>query len=436
MRRALLVLATATALVVTAAGVAAAVTTAAADPDRIGGEVPGLTGAAAQAAAGAAGVHFRELAEQRQQRVAAAAQAQPLAAVLHEAWGTMFQQPNNQGIRATHSVFTGSAAVTHGQDVVYSPTVMSPGGACMEMTTAYTSSGPVLWAWDWCGGNPGVGKLVNIDANFLATYTTSVNGYAAYRTDVHKTNASNNQWTGYLYNYKTSAWDTFYVDSGAYDLDSPGFGWDIFEIYSERNPATNQAWYCGSMSGRKFEASSIEINLNGTWQAATSGNSFPSSTSANGSLLDCPALTFTMVTANSHWIGQIGPAPTLSPSATRSASASPTPSRTSSPTPTQTTASGACTATYKTTNSWGGGFQGEVTVKAGASVISSWTTRWTLASGQAVNQVWNGRLTTSGITATVTNETYNGGLAAGASTTFGFLATGTPTTPTVTCTSP
>jgi dienelactone hydrolase len=97
---------------------------------------------------------------------------------------------------------------------------------------------------------------------------------------------------------------------------------------------------------------------------------------------------------------------------------------------------GACTATYTTVNAWGGGYQGEVKVTAGSAAVSGWTVRWTLGSGQSVTQVWNGTLTTSGSTATVTNAAYNGSLSPSASTTFGFLANGTPTTPSLTCTSP
>lgn len=94
---------------------------------------------------------------------------------------------------------------------------------------------------------------------------------------------------------------------------------------------------------------------------------------------------------------------------------------------------GACAATYRTTNSWSGGFQGEVTVTAGAAAINGWSVGWTLGSGQAVTQVWNGRLSTSGSTVTVANESYNGMLAAGASTTFGLTATGTASSPSPGC---
>ncbi|WP_433619284.1 cellulose binding domain-containing protein [Dactylosporangium sp. CA-139114] len=100
---------------------------------------------------------------------------------------------------------------------------------------------------------------------------------------------------------------------------------------------------------------------------------------------------------------------------------------------------GACTATYRAVNSWPGGFQGEVTVtNGGSSTLSGWTTRLTLASGQAISSLWNGTNTGTTGNVTVRNAAYNGTLGAGATTTFGFTATG-PSTPApsgITCTSP
>ncbi len=125
--------------------------------------------------------------------------------------------------------------------------------------------------------------------------------------------------------------------------------------------------------------------------------------------------------------------PSSSPSPSRSPSSSPSASRSPSSSPSTT---GACTASYRTVSYWPGGFQGEVTVTAGSSSISGWTTAWTLASGQAITQLWSGTLTTSGSSVTVRNVSYNGSLGAGTSTTFGFLSNGTPSTPTVSCTSP
>lgn len=132
------------------------------------------------------------------------------------------------------------------------------------------------------------------------------------------------------------------------------------------------------------------------------------------------------------------PSPSASPSRTPSTSPSPSasPSRTpgTSPSPTPSSGPGGCSATYNVVSSWGGGFQGEVTVKAGSSSIGGWTVRWTQPSGVTVTQVWNGTLSQSGSNVSVQNVNYNGSLGAGASTTFGFLANGSSSgTPSLTC---
>lgn len=99
-------------------------------------------------------------------------------------------------------------------------------------------------------------------------------------------------------------------------------------------------------------------------------------------------------------------------------------------------AGGACSATYAITNPWPGGFQAEVTVRAGSAAISRWTVKWTFANGQTITQLWNGTLSTSGAAVTVTNVSYNGGLPAGGTTSFGFTGTwnGTNAVPALTCT--
>ncbi|MFI5892390.1 cellulose binding domain-containing protein [Actinoplanes sp. NPDC051513] len=117
---------------------------------------------------------------------------------------------------------------------------------------------------------------------------------------------------------------------------------------------------------------------------------------------------------------------------------SPTPS-TSSPSPSQSTSSPssttptsqpvACTATYKITGSWGGGFQGEVTVaNTGTQPSKSWAVTWNYTAGQTVTQLWSGAVTQTGAAVRVINAGYNGALAAGGSTTFGFLGNTTGTT--------
>lgn len=113
-------------------------------------------------------------------------------------------------------------------------------------------------------------------------------------------------------------------------------------------------------------------------------------------------------------------------------SSSPPPSSTS-PTPPGT---GGCTATYTITNQWNTGFQGEVKVTAGASAITGWTVNWTFTSGQTITQGWNATVTSSGSAVTAKNMSYNGALAAGANTTFGFTGawSGSNPVPAVTCT--
>ncbi|GGO76435.1 GH12 family glycosyl hydrolase domain-containing protein [Nonomuraea cavernae] len=91
---------------------------------------------------------------------------------------------------------------------------------------------------------------------------------------------------------------------------------------------------------------------------------------------------------------------------------------------------GGCTAVYTQTGSWGGGFQGQVIVtNAGATATTGWRVTLTFGGGQTVTQVWNGRTSQTASPYTVTSETYNGALAPGASTTFGFLGTWTGTNP-------
>ncbi|WDZ87646.1 lytic polysaccharide monooxygenase auxiliary activity family 9 protein [Micromonospora cathayae] len=111
-----------------------------------------------------------------------------------------------------------------------------------------------------------------------------------------------------------------------------------------------------------------------------------------------------------------------------------TPPPTTPPPTTPPPAGNGCSATYSVTSSWNGGFQGEVKVTAGSAAIRGWRVTWSLPSGQQISQFWNANLTTSGGTVAATNVAYNGSLGAGASTSFGFTASGSSTSlPPVTC---
>jgi lytic cellulose monooxygenase (C4-dehydrogenating) len=137
-------------------------------------------------------------------------------------------------------------------------------------------------------------------------------------------------------------------------------------------------------------------------------------------------------------IGGTGtPPPTTPPPTTPPASTPPptTPPVTTTPpaSPTTPPAAGACTVTYTAGSTWQGGYQGDVKVTAGSAAIKSWTVRLSYGSAQTVQQGWNATVSASGSTVTATNAGYNGALAAGASTTFGFIGSGTSTVPTATC---
>ncbi|MDP9796312.1 chitin-binding protein [Catenuloplanes nepalensis] len=132
--------------------------------------------------------------------------------------------------------------------------------------------------------------------------------------------------------------------------------------------------------------------------------------------------------------GVVNPTPTATATSSPSPRPSATVSPTSSPAPSPTGGAEGCSVTYSTASTWSGGYQGDVKVTAGSAAIKGWRVTWTLPSGQAISQSWNATVTTSGTTATATNAAYNGALNAGASTSFGFIAGGTPGAITPSCT--
>ncbi|MGH6657647.1 MAG: cellulose binding domain-containing protein, partial [Actinocrinis sp.] len=158
--------------------------------------------------------------------------------------------------------------------------------------------------------------------------------------------------------------------------------------------------------------------------------------------------TSASASASASATASASPSPSASPSASASASASPSssssasssasPSSSVSPSASSSGTSGGarCTAAYSITNQWQGGFQAAVAVSAGGSAVNGWTVAFTFANGQAVTQNWSSALTQSGAAVTATNLSWNGSLAPGASTVFGFLGSLTGSAnavPAVTC---
>jgi hypothetical protein len=85
----------------------------------------------------------------------------------------------------------------------------------------------------------------------------------------------------------------------------------------------------------------------------------------------------------------------------------------------------ACTATSTVTSTWNGGYQMSVTVaNTGTGAITGWKTSFSFAGGQQVSNSWNAVVTQSAQEVTAINQSYNGALAQGASTTWGAVVNG------------
>ncbi len=83
-------------------------------------------------------------------------------------------------------------------------------------------------------------------------------------------------------------------------------------------------------------------------------------------------------------------------------------------------AASGCRVDYTVTSQWPGGFTGNVVVTDLGDPISGWTLTWSFGAGQQVVQAWSSSVTQSGAKVSATNVSWNGTLATGGSTNFGF----------------
>ncbi|HJP80082.1 MAG TPA: cellulose binding domain-containing protein [Pseudonocardiaceae bacterium] len=78
------------------------------------------------------------------------------------------------------------------------------------------------------------------------------------------------------------------------------------------------------------------------------------------------------------------------------------------------------TATFAVSSDWGAGYGATYTINNPMNIpLSTWKVSFTLPAGDKVTSVWDGSLTSSGNTYTVTNASYNAPVAAGSSASFG-----------------
>jgi endo-1,4-beta-xylanase len=122
-----------------------------------------------------------------------------------------------------------------------------------------------------------------------------------------------------------------------------------------------------------------------------------------------------------------GVSPSNSPSTSTSPSSSPTSSPSTSPSTSPSgspssspTGGSSCRVGYSISSQWGGGFGANLIITNLGSPISSWSLSWSFGAGQTIQQLWNGGYTQSGANVTVTNVSYNGSIATGGNTSFGF----------------
>jgi cellulase/cellobiase CelA1 len=79
---------------------------------------------------------------------------------------------------------------------------------------------------------------------------------------------------------------------------------------------------------------------------------------------------------------------------------------------------------YTLTNSWPGGFQGQVVATdTGTGTINGWTLAWTFPGDQKISSLWNASYTQTGEAVSATAESYNASISPGSSVTVGFTGT-------------
>jgi cellulase/cellobiase CelA1 len=90
------------------------------------------------------------------------------------------------------------------------------------------------------------------------------------------------------------------------------------------------------------------------------------------------------------------------------------------------------TCTYTVSTSWNGGFTANVDITNNGPAINGWTLRWTFTTPTADIRSWSAVITEQdGNRATATNMSWNGTIASGETTSFGWsaaaISTGVPT---------
>jgi len=156
-------------------------------------------------------------------------------------------------------------------------------------------------------------------------------------------------------------------------------------------------------------------------------------TVSNGTTMTVSSGSAYILQADGQVISSSSPTPTPTPGQTPTPTPGQTPTPTPTPghTPTPTPApGGSASVSYTVTNQWPGGFGASITItNTGSTTINGWTLVFSFSAGQQVTQGWNGTFSQSGSQVTVTNVSYNGTIAPGASVSLGFNGSWTTSNP-------
>lgn len=144
----------------------------------------------------------------------------------------------------------------------------------------------------------------------------------------------------------------------------------------------------------------------------TYGENSSTITSTSGSASSVTIAPYSLTTVVLSPGSGVTPTPTSTPTSRPTVGVTPTTMPTSTPTP----ISGAsCRVHYAVVNQWTGGFGASLTItNTGTTAINSWSLQFAFPNGQTITQLWNGNFSQTGSAVTITNLSYNGSIAAGA----------------------
>jgi hypothetical protein len=259
-----------------------------------------------------------------------------------------------------------------------------------------------------------------------SSWTDSAGG-SYFTADVTVTNDELSSWTNIAASPVSWNWPGSQQLAGSWDATASQSGTTVTATMAGDNvnviPPGGSEVFGVEGSGTAAAPSAVSVDgvacTLGTVNLTPPGNPVPASTTNGSSAATTTAATTTTA------------GPTTTTKATTTAGSTPTATASSG---------GSCTAGYSITSQWTGssdGFGAVITVtNSGSSSKTGWTVTWTFVNGQTITSYYDADVTQSGSSVMATNESYNGTLAVGASTQWGFQGTwnGTNAVPTLTCT--